>query len=186
MDLCAPYAKAIRETIPEAKITIDRFHLIKLLNKSLWDLNKKTYSKLDKIQRKRYSNIRYILSKCYKELLKDEKRLLKEYFKINVDIKDLYELIQDFRKILFGFRKSDRKFIEDKLYQWILKTDGKMKTFLGTLGRWFDEIVNACIYSNSNARQEGINNKIKLVKRRAFGYRNWKNFKYRIMAECNP
>lgn len=186
MDLFSPYRKAMKEIIPHAIITVDRFHVVRLLNRCLWSLNKWTYRKLDETLRKKYSSIRYLLSKDQNDLLKEEKRLLKSYFKINNTIQQVYLMVQDFRRILFGFKGEKRGAIEEKLIQWIFKTKGLMKTFVRTLGVWFDEIVNACIFSNSNARQEGINNKIKLVKRRGFGYRNCQNFKYRIMAECNP
>ena len=128
--MCAPFAKAIREAIPNAEIVLDRFHIIKLLDKRLWSLNKKTFNNLEEKDRKRFSEIRYLLSKNRKQLLKWEKRQIKDYLRLNKEMK--------------------------------------------------------CIYKENNARQEGINNKIKMMKRRGYGYRNWLNFEFRIYGECNP
>lgn len=186
MDLFSPYAKAMREIIPTAVITVDRFHVIKLINRVIWNLNKHNFKNLDEIMRKKYSSIRFLLTKDYQVLSKSEKRLVKTYLKFNNKLKTVYELIQDFRNILFRCKGYARDIIKQKLYEWVLKTKGLMRTFVRTLSIWLDGIVNACIFSNSNARQEGINNKIKLLKRRGFGYRNYSNFKYRIMGECNP
>lgn len=59
------------------------------------------------------------------------------------------------------------------------------RKFVKTLETWWDEVVNACIFKENNGKQEGINNEIKLIKRRGFGYRNYTNFKYRILAQHN-
>lgn len=48
MDMCTPFAKAVREIIPHSEIILDRFHLIKLINEKLWDLNKKVLKSLTK------------------------------------------------------------------------------------------------------------------------------------------
>lgn len=186
MDMCAPFAKAIREVIPSAEIILDRFHIIKLINEKLWDMNKKSYKKLNKEDRKRYSNIRYLLSKPYKELDRFDKRLVKDYLKLNPEIKFIYWKIQEFRKILFCFHGQKQSVVSQKLMEWVEGTRKYLGNFIKTLETWWNEVINACIYSESNAQQEGINNKIKVVKRRGYGYRNWLNFEFRIYAECNP
>ena len=69
--------------------------------------------------------------------------------------------------------------------EWTYGVRKHFVKFVKTLDTWWDEVVNACIMPESNARQEGINNKIKALKRRGFGYRNFLNLEYRIYAECN-
>jgi transposase len=70
--------------------------------------------------------------------------------------------------------------------EWSYEARKYFDKLIKTLEKWWDELVNACIYKESNARQEGLNNKIKALKRRGFGYRNWLNFEHRIYGECNP
>lgn len=185
IDMCAPFAKAIRTVIPCAEIITDRFHIIKALNETLWNLNKKTYSKLDKEKREKYKTIRFLLSKNRRELQRHEKRQIKEYLHLNKEMKEIYWKVQDFRKILFGFQGYKRSFVSQKLMEWTYGVRKYFVKFVKTLENWWDEVVNACIMPESNARQEGINNKIKALKRRGFGYRNWLNFEHRIYAECN-
>lgn len=185
MDMCAPFAKAVRDVIPGAEIILDRFHIIKLINEKLWDQNKKYYKKLDEEERKRFSNIRYILSKSYTKLEHHEKRLLKDYLRINPEIKAIYWKIQDFRKILFGSKGKKPNEVSQQLMLWTEGTRKLLGGFVKTLETWWSEVVNACIYAESNAKQEGLNNKIKLIKRKAFGFRNWLNFESHIIAGCN-
>ena len=174
----------LREVIEGVELILDRYHLIKMMNKKLWEINKKEYEKLDEKERKKFKNIRYILSKDYTKLQKDEKRLLKDYLRKVSVVKEVYWKIQEFRKILFKYQGYNRGFVSEKLGEWM---EGSRKIFgkmLKTFEQWWDELVNACIFKDSNGRQEGLNNQIKGLKRRGFGYRNWLNFEHRIYAEC--
>ena len=157
MDMCASFAKAVREVILDAEIVLDRFHIKKLLIEKLWNFNKKTFKKLDKEARKPFKDIRYLLGKNPKQLSKPDKRLLKEYFKLNKEMKDGYLKLQDFMKILFKYRGFKRSFVSEKLTEWIEGARKYFGNFFESLETWWDEVVNACIYAESNARQEGIN-----------------------------
>jgi transposase len=185
IDMCASFAKAIREAIPHAEIVSDRFHLMKKLNESLLSLNKKTFKKLDEKAREPFSNIRFLLVQCRKHLKKWEKRQIQNYLQLNPEMRCVYWKVQGFRELLFRYKGCRHGFVSQKLTEWITGTRKYFKKFIETLERWWDEVVNACIYRDSNARQEGLNNKIKALKRRGFGYRNWLNFEYRIYGECN-
>jgi transposase len=186
IDMCAPFAKAIREAIPNAVTVADRFHIMKKVNEILWNLNKKTFKNLDEKERERFSNIRFLLVKYRKHLKKWEKRQIKDYLKLNTEIKEFYWKVQEFREILFNYQGYKHSFVSQKLTEWMNGIRKYLGKFAKTLEKWWDEVVNACIYKENNARQEGINNKIKMMKRRGYGYRNWLNFEFRIYGECNP
>jgi transposase len=111
--------------------------------------------------------------------------IVKNYFKLNAEIKEIYDLVQEFRRILLDYHGFKRSFISDKLKEWTNKAMKCFKKFIKTLETWWDEVLNACIFNENNGKQEGFNNEIKLVKRRGFGYTNYSNFKYRIFAQCN-
>jgi transposase len=185
IDMCSSFAKGIREAIPAAEIVSDRFHIVKMLNKDLWKLNTKTFKKLNEKDRNRFSNIRYLLVKDYECLNKWDKRLIRDYLRLNTEIKEIYWLIQDFRQILFKNQRAKQWVISKKLTEWTGKARKYLKKFVKVIEQWWQEVINACTCKESNGIQEGLNNKIKLIKRRGFGYRNCLNFKYRIMAACN-
>jgi transposase len=186
MDMCASFAAAVRKALPQAEIVLDRFHLVKLLNEKLDTLRKRTHRSLDKRLSKRFSHIRFILFKDYKRLHRDERRLLKEYLRLNGEMKTIYWQSQSFRRILFGSQGKSRAEISNTLMHW---TDSVRKTlgrFVKNLESWWDETVNACLFPLNNGRAEGVNNKIKLLKRQGYGFRNRLNFKCRIQAALNP
>jgi len=60
-----------------------------------------------------------------------------------------------------------------------------MKTSIKSLNKYIDYTINALIYEYSNGRLEGINNKIKVIKRIAFGYRSFYHFRNRILINLN-
>ncbi len=56
--------------------------------------------------------------------------------------------------------------------------------FVRTLRRWWDVILNYVHERLTSGVVEGLNNKLKLIKRRAFGYRNFTHFRLRVLVEC--
>jgi transposase len=184
IDMCSAFADAIRQVMPQAEIVADRFHLIKLLNKRLDKMRIKTYSKLTEAKQKRFSHMRFLLFRDYKVLNRDERRLVREYLRINSDLKTIYWLCQDFRRILNS--SAQRKEASDTLMAWCEKARKYLPNFVKTIQSWWDEVVNACLFRHNNGRAEGINNKLKLLKRRGYGFRNRLNFRYLILATCNP
>jgi transposase len=250
MDFCAPFASAVRLALSNAVIIIDRFHITKLLNKTLDKLrcqtdrklkaeridNEKALKKAEKeeeqleqelgnilkqenseerrlkeqelrqnketlhlkkleikrnydeatLKAKRFSNMHFLLGKDYEELHRDTRRLVNEYLRFNTEMKEVYWLCQDFRKILYAKKPLIEKEVSIQLTDWCTKARKHLGGFVKTLEEWWSEVLNACIYPFSNGRAEGFNNKIKLVKRIGFGFRNLFNFKLRIQAACNP
>lgn len=185
MDMCAAFADAVRQVMPEAEIVCDRFHIIKLLNKKLDKLRMKYYRSLNEAKQERFKSIRFLLFRNRKQLLGWERRLVKEYLQLSPQMKEVYWLTQSFRRILFGLQKN-RQAVSNTLLAWCDKARKHLGQFVKTLETWWDEVVNACLFAQSNGRAEGINNKIKLIKRRAYGFRNRLNFRHQILATCNP
>jgi transposase len=179
------YNAAIKEVMPSVTRIIDRFHIVKNLNKNLVDLQKKSYKTLPEDERERYSRIWRLLCKSPKDLTKKTSKLVKEYLEYNTSMKPIYLLVLKFRTILFESKRKTKEIVEMELRNWIDEASIHLSDFCKTLINWLDGIVNACIYSYSNARQEGLNNLIKLVKRRGRGYNNTTAFKLRIQAESS-
>jgi transposase len=61
----------------------------------------------------------------------------------------------------------------------------EIKTLRKTLMKWKNEILNYFRTRLTNAMVEGFNNKAKLVKRRAYGYRSFSNYRLRLLDACN-
>ncbi|MBM7543305.1 transposase, partial [Weissella beninensis] len=96
---------------------------------------------------------------------------------LSIDLKTAYTFYQD---ILFGIKKRDK----DYLLATIVANNTlpvQMKRAQKTIKTSFNEIVNSFEYGFSNGPVEGINNKIKVISRIAYGFRNFENFRQRIL-----
>lgn len=182
--MCAAFRDAVRQALPQAEIVCDRFHLLKLLHKKLDKLRINLYNRLKEAKQERFKSVRFLLFKDRRELLRSEKRLVKDYLQFSQEMKEVYWLSQDFRRILFG--SSNRQEASNALLEWCDKARKHLGQFVKTLNTWWDEVVNACLFLISNSRAEGVNNKIKLIKRLGYGFRNRLNFRLHVLAACNP
>lgn len=187
IDMCAPFADAIRQAVPQAEIVIDRFHIVKLLNKKLDKLRIRTTKKLEIPLQKEFSKIRFSLFKDERHLNEEKQIFVKKYLEQNTEMNTIYRLCQDFRRILFSEEEEHLTATEasQKLTDWCTQARKPLGEFVKTVENWWTEIVNACIYPLNNGRAEGFNNKIKFMKRMGFGYTNRDSFKLRIQAACN-
>lgn len=197
IDMNAGYVNVIKEIFPSAKIIIDRFHLVQLINRSM---NKcrvqimNTFNNSNNEDKKKYRR----LKRYWKLLLKKESELshteykyypmfgqrlevsiVREMLEYDEKLKANYTLYQELLRAM-----TDRNF---KALESILeKRSSKlissyMKTSLKTLRKHLPYIENSFIYPFNNGRIEGINNKIKVLNRVAYGYRNFQNYKNRIL-----
>lgn len=185
MDMCAPFAHAIKAVLPRAQIVIDRFHLIKHLNEAVETHRRRTHAQLDQKARKRFSRIHFLLSKEYAGLQKDYRREVKEYLRLNPAVRGPYRLAQAFRRILrYPWKEKDNAWIA--LRDWCESARRLLPRFVKTVEHWWTPVLNACLFPLSNARQEGINNKIKSIKRQGYGFRNRHTFRLKVLAAFNP
>lgn len=197
IDMNAGYVNVIREIFPQAKIIIDRFHLVQLISRSMnltriRVMNKlKTSNGEDMKKYRRLKRYWRLLLKYKKELSHTEYkhyRLFGQRLEVNVvqellsydyDLKVNYELYQT---LLHSIKEKDFKTLAATLSTVKLNTiSSYMKTSVRTLKKHLPFIENSLLYPYNNGRIEGINNKIKVLNRVAYGYRNFNNFKNRIM-----
>lgn len=183
-----PYIKAIREGLPDVDIVFDRFHVVKLLNEAIDTVRKTVYRDLDKRSRKNLKNSRFLLLRSRSNLLPEETARLEMILKKYEVLGFAYLLKEDLRAI-WNIRCQDRArkaFVEwaldvisliagerddrlDPLYSFACTLIGHLN---GILAYWRHKI--------SNGRAEGLNNKIKTLKRQAYGYRDMDYFKLRL------
>lgn len=185
MDMCASFSHAVKAAIPRVKIVSDRFHLIKHLNEELNSLRKRLHRGLDERKRKRFAFIHFLLGRDYQTLRKDERRLVKDYLRLSAKLKGVYWLCQEFRSVLFTHWKT-REEAYVALRDWCDQARRHMGKFVKTVERWWNAVLNACLLPFSNGRQEGINQKIKLIKRQGYGFRNRELFRLKVLAAFNP
>jgi len=109
--------------------------------------------------------------------------ILRELLKINDEIKRGYQLKEEFLDIINHTAYEE---VEEILLNWIdLCKESKINEFIEaskTIENWLEYIVNSFIDKRyTNGYTEGINNKIKIIKRNAYGYRNFNFFRKRVL-----
>jgi transposase len=101
------------------------------------------------------------------------------------ELERCYRLKEEFRKI-YQVRKPSK--LKKRLGKWIQKLqqlgEKHLLKFVVTLKNWMQEILNAVRFKISNGAPEGLNNKIRIIIRRAYGFRNFGNLRLRTLHEC--
>jgi len=186
IDMSAAYISAVMLNIPEAQIVFDHFHIIKLLNDELSKLRRELYNQETELNKKQLlKGTRWLLLKNNENLNDEyeEQRRLKEALSINEPLAIAYYLKEDLK--LLWVQDSKHK-AEKFLGKWVAKAFAskipRIKKFANTLLAHRTGIFSWYDYHISTGPLEGINNKIKTMKRQAYGYRDLDFFKLKIYS----
>lgn len=172
VDMWGGFPKVVEEVFPNAVIVFDRFHVMKPVNEEL-NLIRKQVQVKDK-------GIKFILLKNGENLTRKEKTKLEEILSRSKRLRSAYEWKEEFREI---FEKSTN--VEEgklRLSEWLNKARAVYCDAITTIRNHIDGICNYFINRTTSSVMEGINNRIKLIKRQAYGFVNFDNFRARLLA----
>ncbi|KIC72089.1 Transposase [Neochlamydia sp. TUME1] len=182
IDLWAPYRAVVEEMLPKAQAIADRFHVMQNLNQALDRFRKRV--KQESADQEIWKNTKYILLKNHENLTKQQEDVLDKILNLNLELKVYYKLKESFRS-LFNDLNDNRQTGSEKLSAWVLNTLRHKAIgyyeFIKTLLNWEDNILNYFDKRVSSGFAEGVNNKIKLIKRKAYGFINFENFRIKII-----
>jgi transposase len=185
IDMGAAYAEVARTKVPQAAIVVDRFHVMKNLQEKMQDARRAAQRQLPKATREELKGLRWLLVRNYDGLDAEERQKLQRAFEIWPELAVLHGLKEEFRAF---YERKNRRTAISALDTWIAKVQQTghkaLLKFVETVRRWEHEILPYFDERITNGFVEGTNTKIKLIKRRAFGFRNFENFRYRILHEC--
>jgi transposase len=182
-DLWDGFITTAKTVFPNAAIVADRFHVFKLLNDVLDKERKKLRHEFKNDSD--YKAIKWLLFKHWEDLNEQQKRTLLRAFKKSPTLRQLYFAKNELRNI---FQTDLTKQQAEKiLKQWISNAQelkhNVLNGFINTLERHGDNILNFFTHRVSNGIVEGVNNAIKAIKRQGFGFRNFQNFKLKILCQ---
>ena len=186
MDMHEPFRQAVQMCLPQAKVVVDKFHLIRHINGALDKVRSRLQGGSRRDKRRDLFKSRYTLLKGAERLADWEKTKLNQLFYHYPELKRAWMLKESFRT---WYRETDRSQAEARLRS-LEETIAngsipEFKELLHTFTNWREEILNCFDYRITNGFVEGKNNRIKTIKRVAYGYRNMDNFRMRILA-TNP
>lgn len=180
MDMWDPYIKAVREKVPHVKIVFDLFHVVAQFSKVIDKVRNGEYRKASKEQKEVFKGAKYLLLKNTVRCFKDRAQLA-ELLKLNEVINTVYILKDQLKHIWFY---KSRTWAAKAMDQWCsLARSLKNRTvtrFVNMLERHRYGILNHCDYPLHTSVLEGVNNKIKLIKRKAYGYHDIRYFSLKI------
>ncbi|ARJ17204.1 transposase [Staphylococcus lugdunensis] len=196
IDMYTPYMSLIKELFPKAKIILDRFHIVQSLNRAL-NMSRvsimnqfrnthrplynkyKAFWKLFLKLRESLEIFNYKKVRLFKEW-KTEKGIIDYLLTFDSQLFNTYLYVHELRRLLKENRVE--KLIDVLFSINLSEISMKLRPVIRTLRKLAPLIENTINYSNlTNGPIEGINNKIKLIKRVSFGYRNYDNLRNRII-----
>jgi transposase len=196
IDMYKPYIQLIKALFPKAKIVIDKFHIIQLISRALnktrvniMNQDKKNYNKLKHYwklilkDRSKLDIINYHYYTCFKQMMCEED-VVNYLLELSKELKDTYELYQDLLHSIKNKNIDQFEYILDNVEKEYPNISKYMKTSIKSIREYKAYIINLMYTDYNNGVIEGINNKIKVIKRIAFGYRSFIHFKLRILI-CN-
>jgi transposase len=186
IDMSQAYIAAVSRHLPDAVLVFDHFHVIKLFNDRLSELRRQLYHQIEDDQKRRViKGTRWLLLKNPENLDVDrsEPDRLKEALELNRPLAAAYYMKEDLRQT---WRQPDKKTAKDFLIDWIYRAGSSGVSMLVKMARTVAIHLKGILayydYPISTGPLEGTNNKIKTMKRQAYGFRDHEFFKLKIMA----
>jgi len=181
-----PFRQAVQMCLPKANIVVDKFHVIVHVNQALGKVRTKLQNREGKGKRWLLFHSRYLLLRKAESLNDEEKIRLGHLFSYYPELAVAWRLKEGLRE---WYRISSRAEAEASLYQWeesVRKSGFKeFRAVLSIFRNWRNEILNYFNHRVTNGFVEGKNNRIKVIKRMAYGYRNVDNLRRRIPLTNN-
>ena len=188
-DMYEGFTEAVREELSQARIVIDRFHVARAYRDGLDDLRKQELGRLKKglpeVEYKQLKGSLWALRKKPTALTTEERRLLRLLFRYSPKLKQAYTLQQQLTAI-FDLHTSPTS-AKAKIRAWIKRIARSelrcFDKFINTLEHWWQDIINFFANRDNSGFVEGLNNKLKVLKRRCYGLFNLKHFFQRIFLD---
>jgi transposase len=184
-DFAGGYARAVTTFLPKAALVFDRFHVMQLMNKKLSQFRHEVWREALGKQKTVLKGTRWLLLKN-PETLSEERQepgRLEEALRLNKPLATAYYLKEDLGEL---WEQENKAAAGAFLTDWIRRANNSgirmLKTMASTLAAHRAGLLAWYDYPISTGPLEGTNNKIKVMKRRAYGYRDMAFFKLKILA----
>ena len=185
-DMWKPYTDLSAIYFKNAIPLIDKYHYIRQIIWAFERIRKKIQKQYGKDNRLLFKHSKRLLTMRKSKLKPEQLEQVEHLLYLNDDIREAYHLKEEFYKILDSNNRADAK---ELMSEWIMAAQASRlkdyKDCAATLQHWSISILNTFDYPYTNGFTEGCNNKIKVLKRNAYGYRNFERFRKRILHMFN-
>lgn len=176
-DMSDAYIGGITAHCPNAKLVLDRFHLVKALNEAVDEVRKEAWRELNTEERKAIKGLRWMLYTRADHRSKGQTRFLNQLRTSNRRIHRAWILKDEFEHFWsYAYIGSAEKFLKRWMTAALRSRIPSLKTFVKTLRKNYQHVITFIERPLTNAVGEGLNRIIKIVKNRASGFRNLASF----------
>lgn len=196
IDMFSPYYDIARKLFSNSKIVLDCFHIVQHLNRAMnrvciqimnqFDRRSHEYKALKRYWKLIQQDSRKLSDKrFYQPTFRSHltnKEVLEKLFSYSQELRQHYNLYQ---LLLFHFQEKQTEHFFSLIEETISSVNPIFQTLFKTFLKDKDKIMNALELPHSNAKLEATTNLIKVIKRNAFSFRNFDNFKTRILIALN-
>lgn len=172
VDMWGGFPKVIEKVFPNAVVVIDRFHVMKAVNTELNQIRRQV-SIFDR-------GSKFILLKNGKDLTPEEMEKLTSLLQKSKRLAKAYQWKEEFRAIYEQSLTVEEG--KRQIEEWLDKAQAVYSEAITTIRNHLDGISNYFRNRTTSGAMEGINNRIKLIKRQAYGFVNFNNFRERLLA----
>ncbi|MBI4896161.1 MAG: ISL3 family transposase [Candidatus Aenigmarchaeota archaeon] len=185
IDMWDPFIASIKEHCPLADIVFDKFHVAKKVNEAVDAVRKHEFSNASTEERKEMKHKRFLILSREKNLDEQKKDTLAVLMEQNKTLYTAYLLKE---QILDVLDEKNQLMALQRLSKWVQNIElagiEEFKGFLKTLKNYMYGVWNYFKHQVTNAGSEGFNNKIGVIKRRAYGFHDLEYFKLKILQTC--
>jgi transposase len=192
LDMGPGYAKSAREHAPNAIIAIDPYHVVALGNRALDDVRRAYWNELrqagDKTAARRFKDARWSLLKAPKNLSQSQAATLRRLKAAGGEVWRAYTLKEALRAIFApSLTIEDITMLIDRFTSKAARS--RLEPFVGlgqTIRKHRDGILAAIRLGINQGRTEALNNKVRLITRRAYGFHSAQAALALVMLTCGP
>jgi transposase len=181
IDMWDPYIKAIKRWCPQADIVFDLFHVVRAFSQVIDDIRNEEFRNADRKGQSTLRGSKYLFLKNWGNLGGEQQIRLKEILALNQRLSTIYWL-KDLLRHIWDYQRP--AWAAKVLEQWcaVAREDGhpKLRIFAGRLEGYRHGILNHCRHPMHTSRIEGVNNKIKVIKRVAYGFHDPEYFALKV------
>lgn len=183
IDMSATYSSAIQKHLPLVPIIYDRFHVTKLLNNTIDKIRRAEYAKHKNKGLAVMKGQRFLLLRNFVNLDKGQKSSLERLLEVNHSLGIAHSMKEQFRLFWeLGSRQEGARFLGWWIIQAIESGVDELARTGRTLIHHYMGLLSYFEHRIDNGKAEGINNKIKVLKRQAYGFRDQEYFKLKLYS----
>ena len=181
IDMSAAYSSSVKAYLPHVSIIFDRFHVTKLLNDTIDKIRRSEYAKCKDKGLKVFKGQRFLLLRNFVDLDDGQKGSLQHLLEINQSLAIAHSMKEQFR-LFWGLssRSDGARFLGWWIIQSLESGVELLAKTARTLLRHYEGLLSYFDHRIDNGKAEGINNKIKVLKRQAYGFHDQKYFTLKL------